>query len=91
MTENQNQKERRKSLFDYLTDIIEVSHKKATSRGRGDYSQQGWSRIMISAINSYGSLLKDSTLEELEERVERLEKLEQSLPVLHEEATPLDP
>jgi hypothetical protein len=87
VTENQNQKERRTSLFDYLTDIIEVSHKKATARGRGDGSMQGWARIMVSAINSYGNLLKDSSLEDLEDRIERLEKLEKSV-IVHEEATP---
>ena len=73
-----NSKNRRDSLFWYLGDIVQRSHKKATSRGRSDQSQLAWARVFISAINTYGSLLKDAILEDLEERIERLERREQN-------------
>ena len=69
----------REGLFTKLNDIIEVSHEKVTfKRGNADASKQGWSRVLISAISTYGNLLKDNDLEklsfEIEEIKRRLEK-----------------
>ena len=51
----------RDNLFKKLDDVLTISHEKATAkRENADTSKQGWSRILISAIATYGSLLKDS-------------------------------
>ncbi len=57
---------RRENLFGYLDDVIGLSHKKVTAeRGNADISKQAWSRVLISAIATYGNLLKDVELDSL--------------------------
>jgi len=65
----------RDKLFSYLDDIIALSHGKATTeRGNKDQSKQGWARVLISAIATYGALLKDVELDELKLEVEEIKK-----------------
>jgi hypothetical protein len=71
-------KKRRETLFFYLDGVLSLSHKKIhTPRGSSDKAKQGWARVLVSAVSTYGSLLKD---EELELRVIALEeKLKNSI------------
>jgi len=68
-----SQKEARKDLFRYLESIIGLSHKKIDTQRVKDSAKRGWARVMISAIGTYGNLLKDQELEDLEQRLEILE------------------
>ncbi len=65
----------RTNLFTKLNDVIEQSHKKATAeRGNADLIKQGWARILISAIATYGSLLKDVEIDQLKQEVNEIKK-----------------
>ena len=65
----------RESLFTKLNDVITISHEKVTfKRGNADVSKQGWSRVLISAISTYGNLLKDSELDKLSLEVEEIKR-----------------
>ncbi len=48
-----------------------MAHKKIHVAGNSDKAKQGWARVLVSAVSTYGSLLKD---EELELRVIELEE-----------------
>jgi hypothetical protein len=66
----------RKRLFGYLDDIIALSHGKATTeRGNKDQSKQGWARVLISAIATYGDLLKDVELDDLKQEIEEIKEV----------------
>jgi hypothetical protein len=73
-----NTKERRNTLFRVLDGVLSIAHKKIhTPRGNSDRTKLGWARVLVSAVSTYGSLLKD---EELELRVIALEeKLKDSI------------
>jgi hypothetical protein len=67
-----NAKERRNTLFRVLDGVLSLAHRKIhTPRGSSDRAKQGWARVIVSAVSTYGSLLKD---EELELRVIALEE-----------------
>ncbi len=72
-TSNLNSAERRNSLFAYLGHCIRLSHEKMNSKGNSDSAKQAWGRLMVSAIGTYGSLVKDVELESLKERLSNLE------------------
>jgi hypothetical protein len=44
-----------------------------SSKGNSDSAKQGWGRLMVAAIGTYGSLIKDAELEDIEERLVLLE------------------
>ena len=71
---NQNAAERRLSLFAYLGHAIRLSHEKMSCKGNSDCAKQAWGRLMVSAIATYGSLIKDVELEGIEERLTILER-----------------
>jgi hypothetical protein len=73
-TSNPNPAERRNSLFAYLGHAIRLSHEKMSSKGNSDSAKQGWGRLMVAAIGTYGSLIKDAELEGIEERLSLLEE-----------------
>jgi hypothetical protein len=74
---NRSPKERRNTLFRVLDGVLGLAHKKIHSEGNSDKSKQGWARVLVSAVSTYGGLLKD---EELEFRVIALEeKLKNSI------------
>ncbi len=73
-TSNPNPAERRNSLFAYLGHAIRLSHEKMGSRGNSDNAKQGWGRLLVSAISTYGDLLKDAQLEDIEERLTLVEQ-----------------
>jgi len=74
---NRSAKERRNTLFRVLDGVLSLSHKKIHGAGNSDKAKQGWARVLVSAVSSYGPLLKD---EELELRVLTLEeKLKNSI------------
>lgn len=74
---NRSAKERRNTLFRVLDGVLSLSHKKIHNGGNSDRAKQGWARVLVSAVSTYGVLLKD---EELELRVIALEeKLESSI------------
>jgi hypothetical protein len=74
---NRSAKERRNTLFRVLDGVLSLSHKKIHSGGNSDRTKQGWARVLVSAVSTYGGLLKD---EELELRVLTLEeKLKNSI------------
>jgi hypothetical protein len=66
--------ERRNSLFAYLGHAIRLSHEKMGSKGNSDSAKQAWGRLMVAAIGTYGSLIKDAELEGIEERLSLLEE-----------------
>jgi hypothetical protein len=68
-------KERRKRLLSVLWQIIRFSEEKRLLKGNSDKAKQSWTRICISAVEAYGSLLKTAENEEILERLEKLEKL----------------
>jgi hypothetical protein len=74
---NRSAKERRNTLFRVLDSVLSLSHKKIHAVGNSDRAKQGWARVLVSAVSTYGGLLKD---EELELRVIALEeKLKNSI------------
>ena len=65
----------RESLFTKLNDVITIAHEKVTAkRGNADSSKQGWIRGLISAISTYGNLLKDSEIDDLTRDVEEIKR-----------------
>ncbi len=68
---NRSAKERRNTLFRVLDGVLSLSHKKIHNGGNSDRAKQGWARVLVSAVSTYGTLLKD---EELELRVISLEE-----------------
>ncbi len=76
-TSNRSPKERRNTLFRVLDGVLSLSHRKIHAEGNSDRAKQGWARVLVSAVSTYGGLLKD---EELELRVLELEeKLKNSI------------
>ena len=73
-TSNPNSAERRNSLFAYLGHAIRLSHEKMGSKGNSDSAKQAWGRLMVAAIGTYVSLIKDAELEGIEERLQLLEE-----------------
>jgi len=53
--------------------------KKMGSKGNSDSAKQGWGRLMVAAIGTYGSLIKDAELEDIEERLVLLEAEKEEL------------
>ncbi len=83
---NRSAKERRNSLFRVLDGVLSLSHKKIHNGGNSDRLKQGCARVLVSAVSTYGTLLKD---EELELRVIALEdKLKNSvlIPKQHDDS-----
>lgn len=68
---NRSAKDRRSTLFRVLDGVLSMAHKKIHAAGNSDRAKQGWARVLVSAVSTYGSLLKD---EELEIRVIELEE-----------------
>jgi hypothetical protein len=68
---NRSSKDRRNTLFRVLDGVLGLSHKKIHNGGNSDKLKQGWARVLVSAVSTYGNLLKD---EELELRVIALEE-----------------
>jgi hypothetical protein len=73
-TSNPEPAERRNSLFSYLGHVIRLSHEKMSSKGNSDCAKQAWGRLMVAAIGTYGSLVKDAELEDIEDRLVLLEE-----------------
>ena len=68
-------KERRKSLFSKLDQVITLAEKKIHREKLKDAVVQKWCRILVSCIDSYGNLLEIITVDEMEERLDRLEQM----------------
>jgi hypothetical protein len=68
---NRSARERKNELFRLLDGVLSIAHKKIHSGGNSDRAKQGWARVLVSAVSTYGGLLKD---EELELRVIALEE-----------------
>jgi hypothetical protein len=77
-TSNPDPAERRNSLFAYLGHAIRLSHEKMSSKGNSDSAKQAWGRLMVAAIGTYGSLIKDAELEGIEERLSKIEQQKES-------------
>jgi hypothetical protein len=60
---NRSAKERRNTLFRVLDGVLSLSHKKIHNGGNSDRVKQGWARVLVSAVSTYGNLLKDEELE----------------------------
>lgn len=73
-----SEKNSRKRLFTVLNNIITFADEKRLLKGNSDQIKQQWSRIAVSAISAYGSLLKDVDLESIMERLETLEKQQET-------------
>jgi hypothetical protein len=59
---NRSAKERRNTLFRVLYGVLSLSHKKIHAGGNSDWAKQGWARVLVSAVSTYGGLLKDGAL-----------------------------
>jgi hypothetical protein len=70
-TTKRDAKKQRETLFRCLDAVLAISHKKIRALRGGDRVKQGWARVLVSAVSTYGGLLKD---EELELRVIALEE-----------------
>ena len=70
-TSNRTAKDRRNTLFGILDCVLSLSHRKIHAEGNSDKAKQGWTRVLVSTVSTYGGLLKD---EELELRVIELEE-----------------
>jgi hypothetical protein len=68
---NRSAKERRNTLFRVLDGVLSLAQKKIHIAGNSDRAKQGWARVLVSAVSTYGVLLRD---EELELRVIALEE-----------------
>jgi hypothetical protein len=76
-TTKRDAKKQRETLFRCLDAVLAISHKKIHGLRGSDRAKQGWARVLVSAVSTYGGLLKD---EELEFRVIALEeKLKNSI------------
>ena len=62
-TSNRSAKERRNTLFRVLDGVLSLSHKKIHTAGNSDRAKQEWARVLVSAVSTYGGLLKDEELE----------------------------
>ena len=62
-TSNRSAKERRNTLFRVLDGVLSLSHKKIHAEGNSDKAKQGWARVLVSTVSTYGGLLKDEELE----------------------------
>jgi hypothetical protein len=62
-TSNRSAKDRRNTLFRVLDGVLSLSHRKIHSEGNSDKAKQGWARVLVSAVSTYGSLLEDEKLE----------------------------
>jgi hypothetical protein len=69
-----NQKSRRDKLFATLEAILVFAEEKRKTVNLADKTKQAWSRIAISAISTYGSILRDVELDDILERLDALEK-----------------
>ena len=70
LSSNRSARESRNTLFRVLDGVLSISHKKIHIAGNSDRAKLGWARVLVSAVSTYGGLLKD---EELELRVIALE------------------
>jgi hypothetical protein len=62
-------------LFKQLEDVIGVAHKKCTcNAGNRAHVKLGWARVLVSAVGTYGVLLKDHDLEDLAQEIEEIKK-----------------
>jgi hypothetical protein len=69
-----NPKEARERLFAYLDAVLEISETKVLHKRGKDLNKIRYGRLLVSAIDSYGRLLRESELDDLIKRVERLEE-----------------
>jgi Iap family predicted aminopeptidase len=70
-TTKRDAKKQRETLFRCLDAALAISHKKIYALRGSDSAKRGWARVLVSAVSTYGNLLKD---EELELRVIALEE-----------------
>jgi integrase len=57
---NRSAKDRRNELLRLLDGVLSIAHKKIHAGGNSDRAKQGWARVLVSAVSTYGGLLKDS-------------------------------
>jgi hypothetical protein len=67
--ENFNVTEQRETLFRVLRHVLAVSLEKVANSGK-----QGWGRLIVNTIQTYGKLLETAEIENLVERVTALEQ-----------------
>jgi hypothetical protein len=75
LSENLNLTEKRMKLFQQLDYAITVSHEKSDKTTAGNSDRQKWLRLLITAVDSYGGLLKDLQLDSVEQRLAETERL----------------
>ncbi len=75
LSENFSLTEKRMKLFQQLDYAITISHEKRDKQTAGNTDRQKWLRILISAVDSYGALLKDTQLDSIEQRLAETERL----------------
>jgi len=68
-----NLTEKRMKLFKELDFVLGLSHKKSDQSTVSNPDRQRWLRLLITAVDSYGSLLKDMQLESIETRLKTVE------------------
>ena len=77
-TGNLSEKKQRKPLFNLLYHVLAVSTRKFDMEKASNADRQRWARIIISAVQGTGELMKDLELEEIEKRLELLENKQEN-------------
>jgi hypothetical protein len=75
LTQNSTLTEKRSRLFTELDYAIGLAHEKTDKSTAGNSDRQKWLRLLISAVDSYGGLLKDMQLDSIEQRLAETERL----------------
>lgn len=64
---------KRQEYMDLLDRIIEIAYVKYRGKYTKNNERLSWGRLIVQAVSSGGSILKDLYLEDLERRIEKLE------------------
>lgn len=75
LPQNSELTEKRTKLFSQLDYAIGLAHEKTDKSTAGNSDRQKWLRLLISAVDSYGALLKDMQLDSIEQRLAETERL----------------
>lgn len=71
--ENSKPKNDRPLLFKALRHVLGISLEKFNMEKASNADRMKWGRLICTAIQTYGTIMKDSELDDLVERLHRLE------------------
>jgi len=68
-------RESRRELLDNLDEVIETALMKFSKAKASNRDRQSWGRLIVTAVEEFGKILRDVDLDDLRARVERLEAM----------------